>query len=312
MSNSPYYERQILIQHDDALVDDVPPHPYHTRLFDIVTLLPEQPRQRQQQEEEQKRLLLLESIVKHNKTLQHQNFVSIMSYEDAIINALKDLRDFHTIGSPVSSIKKHMEEYFVQENFPHLKEMDCTKSCAPADLLNYFNETFGIKNALFVAALKSLLDREIIKRSNHSSSISFSSKYVCEKWSKLKKKMDWMKRNEKQLQQALRLQQQQQKRRQQWKQQVPAARMKPIVSKIRLIDATAVGTVVNLNGGKTKQSEMELDDDSSCTPRGKIFEEQPTTDLLHKLSLEMSKMFVMKRRSNGFVFHKRLKKVVLK
>jgi len=299
----------LTVQHDDALVDDMPSHPYHTRYFDIVTILPDPPLQRQRQEEEKKQLSLLRTIAEQNKTLHHYNFVSIMSYENAIINAIKDLRDGHKIGSHVSSIKKHMKEYFVEENFPHLKEMNSTTS--NIDALKYYNECFTVKDTLFVAAIKSLYNKGILKtpKSNHFSSLSLSSTHVCENWNECKMKLDWIKRNEKQLKEAVRLHRHQQ-RRHHLKQLVPAARIKPLVSKIRLIDRAAVGALANLDDEERKYSTMELDNENFFYIGDSIFKESSIMNTSLKLGLKMDRMFVVKRkRRKEFGFRKRLQRV---
>ena len=133
--------RILQVQHDDAFVDDVPPHPYHTRYFDIFTaIVPEQQSQPCLTEQEQ--------FQNQNPSAAMQNLDSMTSYEDAIIMAIIALRDLQS-GSTISSIKNYMRENFIHDLFPYL--LDTSQAS--------LDEIYSINNCLFLVAMKSLLNR---------------------------------------------------------------------------------------------------------------------------------------------------------
>mmetsp|Transcript_28554 Transcript_28554/g.42342 ORF Transcript_28554/g.42342 Transcript_28554/m.42342 type:complete len:245 (-) Transcript_28554:360-1094(-) len=116
------------------------PLPYHTKFFDVITIPP--PESTRSTPHEDKAITPL------------QNFNSIMCYEDAILDAIKDLRDSHN-GSSITSIKKHIQAYFFHDNYPDLNEEE-------AEMLSL---EMKWKDHLFVQALKSLVDKKYVDHS---------------------------------------------------------------------------------------------------------------------------------------------------
>ena len=74
-----------------------------------------------------------------------------MSYEEAIMNAIIQLHDHLDIGSSIASIKNHMKEHFIKEQFRSIYH-------------NSYNSylQFNLKSSLFLVALKSLVDKKVI------------------------------------------------------------------------------------------------------------------------------------------------------
>ena len=150
------------VQHDDAFVDDVPPHPYHTRYFDIITtavvLPPPQsvvagptlthPTTNQEETNHESRRPI---------TFPH-TLDSLTAYEDAIIMAIINLRDLH-IGSSISDIRNYIQDNYINDLFPNLK----------AKLDNEQRSSYyPIKNSLFLLAMRSLWNKNIIEGSSCS------------------------------------------------------------------------------------------------------------------------------------------------
>jgi hypothetical protein len=80
-----------------------------------------------------------------------------MCYEDAILDAICDLKDDHT-GSSVNAIQKHIQANFFHDNLPTLDDTE-------ADLLSVEMSSHSHsqwKEHLFVQALKSLIDKHCI------------------------------------------------------------------------------------------------------------------------------------------------------
>jgi hypothetical protein len=259
MNNQPSLTLQV--QHDDALVD-VPSHPYHTRYFDVVTISKE------------------ESTNEPRKTSIYQNFESIMSYEDAIINAIIQLRDIH-IGSSITSIQKHMKEHFIQENFPNLKNNIHMEDAS----FNYY-----LKKSLFIVALKSLLDKKVITSSPDASLmkngclsncyLKLSRTYIMKRLEVFKQRIDLIERREERRKRELKLK----LKMQEWK-QVPV-RIKPPLSKIRLVDQNA-GIIIEKDKRVTKdKGGMDWDE-----------ERKKRSALLMRLGIHRNKLFVAKRTS---------------
>ena len=111
---------------------------YHTKFFDVITIPPAQA-----------------TPPFKAKTTALQNFNSIMCYEDAVLDAIKDLKDSHN-GSSITSIKKHIQAYFFYENYPDLNEEE-------AEMLSL---EMPWKENLFVQALKSLVDKGCVIHSS--------------------------------------------------------------------------------------------------------------------------------------------------
>lgn len=148
------------VQHDDALVD-VPSHPYHTRFFDVVSIIVPHYYSCAPPNNLQAPIL-----IENNKYDDLYSSVSIISYEDAIIRAIIELHDVH-FGSSIHDIKKHVNMYFMN-TIPHQQphHQDYNKN--------------SINHGLFIAALKSLLNRKVIAprlplNSHSSGTCGFSS-----------------------------------------------------------------------------------------------------------------------------------------
>jgi hypothetical protein len=142
--------------------------PYHTKFFDIITIPPPPPPEQEQGINPEKNLLSFLN-----------SFNSIMYYEDAILDAIRDLRDGHN-GSNVHAIQKHIQANFFQEyennkHKPHLNNKNDHPhqqqeaewwlfSCS--SLNNDDNMTPPQwKEHLFVQALKSLVEKNCIEYS---------------------------------------------------------------------------------------------------------------------------------------------------
>ena len=116
---------------------------YQTKFFDVITLPPLPPLPPPQTNEKQGTL---------------QNFNSIMCYEDAIVDAITELKDSHN-GSTVSAIKKHIQAHFFHENYPGLNEEEAEMlSLDPAPSMRW-------KDTLFVQALKSVVEKKCVTHS---------------------------------------------------------------------------------------------------------------------------------------------------
>lgn len=109
---------------------------------------------------------------KRESLKEKDKFVSVMSYEDAILSAIVDLKDNFSVGSSVTAIAKHIQANFVDVNHPHLG--DYIKFVPP----------FHFRNSLFLQALKSIVDKGCVNKSsctsrngNGSTLYSLSSKY---------------------------------------------------------------------------------------------------------------------------------------
>jgi hypothetical protein len=109
---------------------------YHAKFFDVISILPVQS----------------EFSVKNTSL---QNFNSIMCYEDAVLDAIKDLKDSHN-GSSLTAIKKHIQAYFFHDNYPDVNEEE-------AEMLSLDTPW---KENLFVQALKSLVDKMYVVHSS--------------------------------------------------------------------------------------------------------------------------------------------------
>eukprot|EP01083_Nonionella_stella_P107986 313471_1 len=135
--------------------------PYHTKFFDVITIPPAIPQ--------------VEDSVSN---LQGCN--SIMFYEDAILNAIDELKDGHN-GSTVSSMKKHVKAHFFQENL----KADETPSDAAS---TYWRDN------LFVHALKSLVSMQSITHTtcikNGSALYKYSSSYKEHRAKELKLRLE--------------------------------------------------------------------------------------------------------------------------
>lgn len=119
--------------------------PNHTRFFDIITI-PPPPSQDQ------------ESHPEHDLQTFLNSFNSIMYYEDAILDAIRDLRDGHS-GSNIHAIKRHIHANFFHVNMPHLHEQETEILLLSLDMLPQWKEH------LFVQALKSLVEKNCIEYS---------------------------------------------------------------------------------------------------------------------------------------------------
>lgn len=263
--NDPIVTLQVL-NHDDAF-DDIPPLPYHTRFFDVM-LRPLPPSN-------------LPSEKTQRKPIIYSNFVSIISYEDAIITAIMELHDVH-IGSSISEIKKHMVDNFIKETFPYLDKADT-------------NATFNyLKRPLFLAALKSLLDKRVIVPHSYAPVVKNGLTTCCYKLSKsfVRKRLKLFNKRLWILEQI----RDARKRREydlimtkKERKHVPA-RIKPPLHKIHLLDQVP-GVVVVENEDtirkKKKRHEMELDDGVK-----KVFL------FSSKLGLHFKKAYVTKRKTS--------------
>lgn len=259
------------VQHDDAFVEDVPLHPYHTRFFDMVVLAPPK---------------LDESVRVQKKHFVLSNFVSIMSYEDAIITALLELHDHYHIGSSISAIRKHMEENFVKENFPLL-----SKGNTDINLDN-------IRHSLFLLALKSLLKKRVIvphasftTNGSPGSSFILSREFLRRRLDQYKKHISLAEHMKNEMKRRHHLQILARETRK----HVPA-RIKPPISKICLVDQMAEGLFID-NGDKKANQRYQMDLEKRVQKRS-IF--------LLKLGANMKKLHYFSKRHN-FLRMRRLK-----
>lgn len=168
------------VQHDDAFVDDVLPHPYHTRYFDVVTTIPPGLGVQNHQSS-----VIEPGSVQEPPLFAYQNLDSITSYEDAIIISIASLRDFK-IGSTISSIKNYMKNNFIQDIYPQ-----------------YYNQNqfYSINNTLFLVAMKSLLNKNIIeascvKNGTSMSCFQLSQKFLEDRFRTVRKQRDIQMREE--------------------------------------------------------------------------------------------------------------------
>jgi len=211
----------VQVQHDDALADLSPPQNYHPRYFDIVTVVPASDEC---------------TIIPSQNELS--NFISIMSYEDTIINALHDLRDIK--GSSIIAIMKYMQENFVQENFQGRNTTD----------LGFY----AIKSSLFLLAMKSLLDRKIIVHTscikNGSACYKFSDEYKSNRSKDIKERLEKLEKVKAKTKGKNRVIHHNEKR-------LLPIRIKTIPMKTRLVDIKAVAIVKNPS--KMGQCRMEMD-----------------------------------------------------
>lgn len=115
---------------------------------------------------------------------EKDKFVSIMSYEDAIISAIIDLKDNFSLGSSVTAIAKHIKANFVDANHPQLR-----------DKIEFF-PPFNVRSSLFLQALKSLVEKGYVDTStstnrnrNGSMLYSLSSKYKKERAERINRRL---------------------------------------------------------------------------------------------------------------------------
>mmetsp|Transcript_6918 Transcript_6918/g.13047 ORF Transcript_6918/g.13047 Transcript_6918/m.13047 type:complete len:286 (-) Transcript_6918:959-1816(-) len=154
--------------------------PYHTKFFDVITIPPPPPSDDAQG-----------FLTQADKNLYSylNSFNSIMCYEDAILDAIHDLRDGHH-GSNVHAIQKHIQANFFHDNIPHLNEKD-------AELLSYDVPQTQWKEHLFVQALKSLVDKNCIEYSpcvkNGSTLYKLSHNYKKHRAEELTQRMERLK-----------------------------------------------------------------------------------------------------------------------
>lgn len=300
----------IQVQHDDAFVD-IPSHPYHTRFFDVVVLTsppvapipspalsPVQP------------LALPPAMQEHTRINHRSNFVSIMSYEDAIIIAIIELHDLH-IGSSINTIKKHVRDNSIQQaNFMNRTISSSTATATSRNSHNSNNNNH-LKNSLFLAALKSLLDKKVIvpyskyasfvkKTCLSSCCFKLSREYIKKRFQVfllnrhklLLSKDKYYKEDKKDKDCKKRMNKKYTKER---KQKIPTVRIKPSLSKIRLVDQNAGGVLVEKNKNKNNvktvvSGMMDLDD--------VVDEEtQKRYILLLKLGLHLKEVFITKRKN---------------
>ena len=336
------------VQHDDGFVDDVPSHPYHTRFFDVVVLTsspivpiapvapimsipplplltpvlanPSSPAIIEQNSSSSS----MNIPISRGETIHHKNSVSIMSYEDAIVNAISELRDL-CIGSSVHEIKKHMTSNFMKSDNYLMKSGNRSNSSSTHtktvrvcfvnhnkndNEIDNNNQQYIIKNSLFLAALKSLLNRKVIvpcasfvkKSSLSSCCFKLSRKYVKErvqilirhkllskeKYNKEKEYNYWKKRN---------------KYAKERVQKIPTVRIKPPLSKIRLIDPNKSGMLVERSKKRDNNNNYRNNNNDKMLVSGMMDmdgmdeETQERFIFLLKLGLHMKKVFIAKRKN---------------
>lgn len=267
------------VQHDDAFVDDVPPHPYHKRFFDVIIVSQSSPPDNDRGQSTSEKEAIMYSF---------KNRVSIMSYEDAIIIALLELHDHRHIGSPVHAIKKHLIENITKENMFFLSKSNTKESA-----VQYFDHDC-FKSSLFTIAMKSLIDKGVIVSSSHlqfkrhnllTCQFLLSNEFLHRKFEVFKKRMSLLERmRESKQRNNSDLMKMTTKEAQK---HIPASRIKPHLSKMRLIDQMAI---FEKGEKKTKinvKDEMELD---SVRLRKKC-------TVLVKIAQTTKKGFVIKRSS---------------
>ena len=135
------------------------PAPYQTRFFDVITIPAPVPP-----------LSPVMLDTGGRKKQSEARYNSIMFYEDAILDAILDLKDGHN-GSCVTSIKKHVQSNFLQYDDEE-----------PEPDMPLEDSTFLFwKDSLFVQALKSLVRQESLIHStcikNGSTFYKLSSNY---------------------------------------------------------------------------------------------------------------------------------------
>lgn len=118
--------------------------PYHTKFFDVITIPAPIPP-------------LSPQIIDTTGGRNHlQKYNSIMFYEDAILDTVKDLKDGHN-GSSVTAIKKHVKANFLHDDY---------KEPEPDMPLPVEHSAFLLwKDTLFVQALKSLVRQQSLTHS---------------------------------------------------------------------------------------------------------------------------------------------------
>lgn len=210
--------------------------PYHSKFFDVITI--PSPAQ---------------SEATHPQ-LNVNSANSIMCYEDAILNAIKDLKDSHN-GSTVSAIKKHIGANFFHDNYPGLREED-------ADSLSQDPTAIRWNDALFVQALKSVIDKKCVTRStcikNGSTHYKFSDSFKKHRAEELKKRLERLESYKAH----------QRKKKKQILSERKEERMpvhKPTLKKGHLVESKAVAIV-----GNCKKSQMELDHKNQIEKRSAL------------------------------------------
>ncbi len=277
------------VQHDDAFVEDVPSHPYQKRFFDFIILSQTSPPLHDTQS--------IHTTTNINKNIiTYKNCISIMSYEDAIIIALLELHDHRNLGSSVHEIKKHLMEHFIKENIPSLTDADTVK----------YDDYF--KSSLFAVAMKSLLDKGVIivphlpfvRHHYHSStscrSFILSKQFIHRKFEVFKKRISLLgkirqskQRNSYLFPQVIMT------NNKEGRKHIPA-RIKPQLSKMRLVDQVAVVEKGEEKTRKKRLNGMELDSNAS---------RQKKCTVLMQIGHNTKKGFVIKR--NSICTRKRLK-----
>ena len=176
---------------------------------------------------------------------EKDKFVSIMSYEDAILSAIIDLKDNFSVGSSVTAIAKHIQANFVEVNHPHLGEF---KKFAPP---------FHFRNSLFLQALKSVDDKGCVNKStcmsrngNGSTLYSLSSKYKKQRAQEINGRLKILEDYKKKAQQKERKLSTNRK-------QLPVRRASHV--KAHLVDSKAFGII--------KDDKHVMDLDSSLAPK---------------------------------------------
>lgn len=264
------------VQHDDAFVEDVPSHPYHRRFFDFIILSQTAPPPNDIQSNDT-------TNTTKNRITSYKNCVSIMSYEDAIIIALLELHDHRNHGSSVHEIKKHLMEHFIKENIPSLTDADAVK----------YDDYF--KSSLFAVAMKSLLDKGVIVphlpfvgHHHFSTCRSFilSKEFIHRKFEVFKKRISLLGRIRQSKQRNSDLIPQVMMTNKEGRKHIPA-RIKPQLSKMRLVDQVAVLEKEEEKTRKKKLNEMELDRNSR----------QKKCTVLMQIGQNTKKGFVIKRNS---------------
>ena len=191
---SPQTSMTILqVQHDDAFVDDVPPHPYHTRYFDIITTAVIPSPQSIQDPTTTTTTNTKQEEIPHIPSITFfQNLDSLSAYEDAIIMAIINLRDFH-IGSTLSDIRNYIQDNYIHDLYPNLKAKLDNEQCS---------SYYSIKNSLFLLAMKSLLNKNVMegscvkKNGSCMSSFQLSSQFLQARLGMVKKQHDIKERKE--------------------------------------------------------------------------------------------------------------------
>lgn len=246
--------------------------PFHTTFFDVITI-PSNPSPAQSNPQEMKQI---------------KSFNSIMAYEDAILDAIADLHDSHN-GSSIQAIQKHIQAYFLYDNYPELDEQEA----------EYLSQDMQWNEHLFHQALKSLLEKKQIIHcptvKNGSTFYKLSPEYKKHRAEELQARLKRLEDYKKKLYE----------KRQQMKKKKDVPLSKPFLKKAHLVEEQGVELHISDQHGTNKMElvrEHQIDkrkvlhhkldlhaDDDDSNEDGK---KKPIVGLRDKLKIPHHKIFV--------------------